>query len=214
MDELHKLTLILDEHQSKQCPQLARNLHLMHGVIMMGRGTMKASWLNLLGITSQAKEIIQFLVPAKESSNLLKQIATHLQLDTPHHGIAYTSPVETGKVDSSKMIKEEQFMYKKITVIIDRGLAEEVVDKAKEVGVTGGTIIHGRGTGSEVESKLFGVEIEPEKEIIFMLVPQHLVPSVIETLTKSFDLGALGKGILYVEPILETRGLFSATQPQ
>ncbi|MGI6438687.1 MAG: P-II family nitrogen regulator [Sphaerochaetaceae bacterium] len=103
-------------------------------------------------------------------------------------------------------------MFKKMTVIVDRGLAEDVIDVAKECGVTGGTIVHGRGTGTREEEKLFGFEIEPEKELVIMLIPSTLVSLVTETLTKTFHFNTPNKGILYLEPVLETRGLFEAPE--
>ncbi len=212
MDEaessFHLLTLILSESQCHKCAQLAKQFGLHQGIIVFGKGTVATSWLHLLGISSQKREIVQFLIPADESRKLLNQFAVHLQLDSPGHGIAYLSEVELPDKEGSTQKQKDHYMVKKITVIVDRGLAEDVVDAAKEAGVTGGTIIHGRGTGSEIESRLFGVEIEPEKELIMMLLPQELAFSVIEVLTKTFNLGSPGKGILYVEPILETRGLF------
>lgn len=99
-------------------------------------------------------------------------------------------------------------MFQKLTVIVDRGMAEDVMDIARRAGVRGGTILHGRGAGAEMATKLFGIEIEPEKELVLILVPSELIKKVIEDLTTELQLDEPGKGILFVEPILETRGLF------
>ena len=55
---------------------------------------------------------------------------------------------------------------------------------------------------------MFGVEIEPEKELVLMLTPSDLIEKVVNELTQELRLNEPGKGILFVEPIVETRGLF------
>ena len=99
-------------------------------------------------------------------------------------------------------------MFKKLTVIVDRGMANDVMDIARTVGVRGGTILHGRGAGTDIATSLFGVEIEPEKELVIILTPNDLVDRVVEALTRGLQLEEPGKGILFIEPILDTRGLF------
>lgn len=51
------------------------------------------------------------------------------------------------------------------------------------------------------------MEIEPEKELVVILLPDDLVDKVVQALTKDLRLHETGKGILFVEPILDTRGL-------
>lgn len=98
-------------------------------------------------------------------------------------------------------------MYKKLTVIVNRGSADEVMDIAKKSGVKGGTVLHGRGTGSESVAKLFGIEIAPEKELIIMLLPESKVDKVVGELCSKLKFDEHGNGILFVEPVLDVKGL-------
>ena len=43
------------------------------------------------------------------------------------------------------------------------------MDAATEAGARGGTIINARGSGIHETSKLFAMEIEPEKEIVLII---------------------------------------------
>jgi len=99
-------------------------------------------------------------------------------------------------------------MYKKLTVVVNRGLAEDVMDIALKSGVKGGTVLHGRGTGSEFTAKLLGMEIEPEKELVVILMPSELIEKVVNDLFVGLQLDNPGNGVLFVEPIVEVRGLF------
>ena len=43
-----------------------------------------------------------------------------------------------------------------------------------------------------------------------MLTPSDLIEKVVNVLSQELQLNEPGKGILYVEPIIETRGLFES----
>lgn len=103
-------------------------------------------------------------------------------------------------------------MYHKITVVVERGNAEDVMDAAREAGARGGTILHGRGSTGKEAQTIFGIEIEPEKEIVLILTPVDITQRVFDAIAQKMDIDAPGNGIMYVEPIATTRGLFESTQ--
>lgn len=72
--------------------------------------------------------------------------------------------------------------------------------------------MHGRGVGAEHTMKLFGIEIEPEKELVIILLPSSIIHKVTDALYRELEIGEPGKGIMFVEPIVEVRGLFEPEQ--
>jgi nitrogen regulatory protein PII len=217
-DELQLLTLILSENQSHRCSRLIKERGIRGGMILLGKGTVGSSILNLFGIKNQRKDIIQFLLKSKNASEILDCLDKELQLSKPGHGIAYTSRVlravglqgqdtKHGQSVNSAQNLEGQSMFKKLTVVVDRGMSGEVMDIALKAGVRGGTILHGRGAGADIATKLFGMDIEPEKELVHILLPDALVDKVVDALTEQLKLSESGMGILFVEPVIETRGL-------
>ncbi|HPO77985.1 P-II family nitrogen regulator [Thermoclostridium caenicola] len=214
------LTLILSDNQCHKCIHLAREKGICGGIITLGRGTVKSSVLHLLGIKSQKKEIISFLLEKEQTKEMLDFFTAELQLHEPGHGIAFTTPVvmagcRPGKTQESgnteQAMKEEGMrMYKKLTVVVDRGMGEDVMEIARKAGVRGGTIMHGRAAGAEYTEKLFGMEIEPEKELVLILIPDELVEKVADALYQELHLEEPGKGILFVEPVVDVRGLFES----
>lgn len=214
------LTLILSESQSHKCIRLAKEKGIRGGMVMIGRGTVKSSVLNLLGIKNQKKEILNYLFKKEQAKEMLNYLDEKLQLKRLGHGIAFITPVMAA-VGFPKLERDEEQIdnntaqgtggervFKKLTVIVDRGMADDVMDIAREAGVRGGTILHGRGAGAEIATKLFGIEIEPEKELVIILTAGDLVEKVVRALSEGLQLDKPGKGVLFVEPILETRGLF------
>lgn len=117
------------------------------------------------------REIVSFLLEKEKAKESLDRFTEELQLHKHGNGIAFLTSVLVANqaackeqvVSNTEQDLEEEGMYRKLTVIVDRGMAEDVMDIARKAGVGGGTIMHGRGVGAEHTTKLFGIEIEPER---------------------------------------------------
>ena len=99
--------------------------------------------------------------------------------------------------------------YELIISIVKRGYSDFVVDAARDAGATGGTIIHGRGTGSPEIEKFFGITISPEKEIVIILVGQNIKENVLRAINKAAGLETKGMGIAFTMPVSDVVGLAS-----
>jgi len=89
--------------------------------------------------------------------------------------------------------------YDCLVAIVSRGLAERAVEVARGAGAGGATILHGRG-GSGHDIKLFNMEIQKEKEIIFWLVDTRVSEAVAGSLYRELDLGGGGSGAVFMMP--------------
>ena len=94
-----------------------------------------------------------------------------------------------------------------IVTIVNRGFAEEVMTAAKAAGTEGGTILSGRGTGIHEQAKLFGIKIEPEKEIVLTLVDKTKTQQVLDAITRAIDLDKPGTGVAFVVGVDKTAGI-------
>ena len=56
--------------------------------------------------------------------------------------------------------------HEMIMCIVNSGFSETVMDAAREFGAKGGTVIRGRGTANVEAEKLYGIAIQPDKEIV------------------------------------------------
>jgi nitrogen regulatory protein PII len=97
--------------------------------------------------------------------------------------------------------------YECIITIVARGKGDLVIDASRESGAKGGTIIHGRGSGIHETRKVFGVAVQPEKEIVITLVKAEKLDNVINSITKELDLSSPGKGILFVLDVERVVGI-------
>ncbi len=101
--------------------------------------------------------------------------------------------------------------YDLVIIIVNKGWSEHAVNAAQEAGAGGATVFNGRGTGkSSGIAHLFGLAIEPEKEIVFSVVNEAVSGQVVEAVEKALDLRAPGTGIAMVLPLKCVTGLFNA----
>lgn len=97
--------------------------------------------------------------------------------------------------------------YELIIVIINRGFSDDVMDAAREAGATGGTILNARGSGSHKAEEFFGIAIQPEKELVMILVPKELRSGIMTAVCGRAGLNTPGKGIVFSLPVSDVLGL-------
>lgn len=94
----------------------------------------------------------------------------------------------------------EAVSCKLIITIVNRGFSETVMDSAREAGAKGGTILHGRGTGAHHQN-IFGINIDPEKDIILIVALKSACVAIMEAIDAAAGLGTPGSGICFVLPV-------------
>lgn len=94
-----------------------------------------------------------------------------------------------------------------IVTIVEKGNAEDVIECAKRAGAEGGTILSGRGCGAHETTKLLGILIEPEKEVVLTLVPRPKTDEILNSIQIGMQLDKPGKGIAFVVNVSKTIGL-------
>lgn len=109
-------------------------------------------------------------------------------------------------------MEQNEIKYELIFCIVNKGFSDLVVSEAREVGVSGGTIINARGSaGQDIESR-FNISISPEKEIVLMVVKKEIKDAVLNVIYKKAGLGTPGNGIAFSCPVDETVGLKKLTE--
>ena len=99
-----------------------------------------------------------------------------------------------------------------IFVIVNAGFAEEAMDVARAEGVRGGTIINARGVAREQEAAFFGITIQPEKEILMMVVEKDIKDRVLNALYSQMGMAKQAKGIAFSLPVSDVAGLVQIPQ--
>ena len=85
-----------------------------------------------------------------------------------------------------------------ITCVLQTGLAEGVLDAAKNCGAQGATIRLARGTGIRERMGLMGVAIDEQKEVIRIIVSDEQANRVFDAMYLAGKLDTPGKGIMFM----------------
>jgi nitrogen regulatory protein P-II 1 len=99
--------------------------------------------------------------------------------------------------------------FKLILSSVKTDLTDQIVDKAKEAGATGATIIPGRGTGVHEAKTFFGLSLEAQSDIIMFLVEEHLAVKILDVIKQAGEFHKPGTGIAFALPVDHVVGLES-----
>lgn len=102
--------------------------------------------------------------------------------------------------------------FEVIFCIVNSGFSDAVMDAARQFGAKGGTVIRARGTANPEAEKLFNIAIQPEKEIVMILVKSKIKNDILHALYKNVGLNTPGQGIAFSMPVESAVGL-SVTEP-
>lgn len=104
--------------------------------------------------------------------------------------------------------------YEVIFCIVNSGFSDEVMDAARKYGAKGGTVIRGRGTANAEAERMFGIAIQPEKEIVMILVKKSIRNSILHALYNAVGLDTPGQGIAFTMPVESVVGLTVGAEPK
>lgn len=196
----------------------SKKLGILEGTIFLGKGTAQNHILELLGLEEVKKEIVLVVLDEDLEYNLHKTLNEKFHLHKPNHGIAFSLPLakilglksyknNEKPQGGNKSIMKDKIEYEVIFTIVDRGFAEDVVEAATLAGAKGGTIINARESGTHESSKFFSMSIEPEKEIVMILLEKEKTDTVIANIKKHMEIDNAREGVVFVMDVNQTSGL-------
>ena len=104
-----------------------------------------------------------------------------------------------------------KYKHEVIFCIVNSGYSEAVMNAAKKIGARGGTVISARGTAAKEAETFFHITIQPEKEIVMILVPKEIKDDVLHALYNEVGLETAGQGIAFSVPVDNVVGLTNTT---
>lgn len=100
-----------------------------------------------------------------------------------------------------------EYSHEVIVCIVNAGYSELVMDTAREYGAGGGTVLFARGTAPQEAERFFQIAVQPEKEMVMILVPKELRDDILHGLYKQVGLNTGGQGIAFAMPVDSVVGL-------
>lgn len=204
------LVLVMEKHKCDAAMAAARKAGAPGGTVLMGRGTAQSKWLRILGLDDVEKELIYSLLPASLVRPVMEAVRNSPALSRTR-GIMFTidvieafrhhisAPVVLSQTQEDLMSDHspEQSGYELLSIIVNNGSADQVMDAARNAGATGGTVIHARGTARPDDAGFFGITIVPEKELVMILSPKDKSDRIMASIKAEFSDAEPGSGIAF-----------------
>lgn len=211
---------IVDRGKGIKAARIYKELNVSIQNVILGKGTASSETMDYLGLDEPEKDILLSVVPAGFSEALFKELNGRLHFDKPGKGIAFSLPLSgistmamartlpngTADFDGKEETNMEHHTYHLIITVVDHGQSDMVMKFAKEAGATGGTVTKSREILPIEEKKLFGMTIQPEKEIVLILAPSADKTIIMKGICK----GLKANGIFctsFSVPIDEAEGI-------
>jgi putative nitrogen regulatory protein P-II len=94
-----------------------------------------------------------------------------------------------------------------ILAICNSGNADDVMNTAKLAGARGGTIIHARGSAQKDSEHFLGITIQPEKDVIMIIVDEETKNPIMQAISKNHGVGTKSHTITISLPVDDVVGI-------
>ena len=186
---------IVNNGQAKRFVSIAKKEGAGGGTVIPARGTASNTLLRILGLGDTSKEMILIVTDRGVATRIVDSVRRMGKIQ----GVA--ALLASGKEEN--MIAK----WKMITIIVNVGYADDIMDAARKAGARGGTVTHARGTGTAEDARFLGVPIVPEKEMIIILATEEQTESIVSAISSLKCLDEPGIGIIYTQDVTDFKNL-------
>lgn len=177
------------------------------GTVFLGKGITDNRFLKFFAICDVRKEIVMMAADGITADYVLDVLDEEFGFGGERYGMAYT--ISVNNITGARCYQcggisekgEEKAMYQAITVIVDKGNGERVIEAAEKAGSKSGVIINARGSGIHETSRIFAMDIEPEKEVVMILASSEKTPLIVEMIRKDLKIDEPGNGIIFTQSV-------------
>lgn len=223
-NQMRAVFTIVDYGSGEDIAEIYKNEKVPIRLVMHGHGAADSAILDYLGFSENKKSVMISLLTEERADYIISVAEEKMHLSKPGKGIIFSVPVSSMtaflanliEVDSKnntdiskecelKMSQEHQ--HELIVTIITKGYFSEVKEAAAAAGARGGTLIHALGLGGEEAQKFLGISIQPEKDIILIVVRREEKNKVMKSIADAAGINTQGRGIIFSLPVDSAFGL-------
>lgn len=226
MSEFKLLMSVVPHDKGEKLTRAAMESGCQGGTVLIGRGLAKSNFEAVLGIGESTKDVILMVVNDDVKNSVKNAIVQASSSEKSNFGelvcVDVNSLFKSGNSsendadknqnsenqDDEKNENSENHQNQKdenmaensnemITVIVNKGYADDIMAAARKAGAGGGTVLNARGTARENDKRFFGMHIVPEKEMLVIVVPSEKKDAVLSAIKAVKCLKEPGMGIVY-----------------
>lgn len=205
MNSFKLITAVVPHGKSDRVSRAALNAGSWGGTVLSGRGISSNGFLDALGLGETSRNIVMILTESEKCTRIFNSIIDECSLERNNFGFIFTTNanqmLKTGNITGEKAVMNVKGKHQLITVILNRGYADDAMAAARKAGAAGGTVLNALGTAKEDDEKFFGVHIVPEKEMLMIVVDEEKKDSILEAIKTLDCLSQPGSGIAFCTDI-------------
>lgn len=171
------------------------------GTVFMGRKISSNGVIANLGLGGQTLDVVTIVTEREKKEQIENAIVAAAENEKQNFGCLYAmdvnSMLKTGTVNKGDESMNENKERELITVILNKGYADDAMAAARKAGAGGGTVVNARGTAREDDAKFFGMHIVPEKEMLMIVTEHEKKEAVLEAIRTLPCLAEPGSGIAF-----------------
>ena len=220
MSELHMMVTITDRSQTKRFTNFYSELGLDISFLTVGNGTAASEILDYFGLDGSDKSVLFHIITDAKWKDVKRQLRLKMNIDIPGIGITFLVPLSSiGGIKALNYLTagqdyvkgEESTLkdtkYELLVAIANQGYTELIMDAARKVNASGGTVVHAKGTGSQLAEKFMGVTLVPEKEMVFIVVQKDRKNAVMQAIMDEAGTGTKAGAVVFSLPVTDTAGM-------
>ena len=186
--------------------------------VFHAQGTATSEIMDTLGFCGEEKNILISMMPKPFADAMLVKLQKKLHLGMPGSGIAFTIAMSGGSKRVVRMVEalqaeesqtclgryESEMIeneYGLIVVIVDQGFSEEVMDAARPMGASGGTVFHSRRVGNEEAMKFWGIRVQQEREVVLILAKKEDKRPIMQAIFEQCGMTSEAHGTVLSLPV-------------
>ena len=192
----------------------AKKIGITGGTISLAHGTVNSSLLRKLGLSEIRKEVLLMVSQRKHTVLTINHITDTFHLEEPNRGIIFSTPLST-VVGTHNQLSDlhdtdpvSDPTHEMFVTIVPEGDGDTVVEVVRQGGGAGGTIIPAYGAFAETVTRVFGIEINSEKDIVINLVDKQMANQIEEEFTRNIHFQDSDSGIMFSVDAQNVRGIY------
>lgn len=220
MSQLNLMVSIINRGLSRRFSSFYEETGLSVSLTTLGQGTAASEVLDYFGLDGSEKAVMFHFVTDEKWKSVKQQLRAKMRIDVPGVGIVFLLPVSSVGgartlsylTDGQNFVKGEESTlkdtkYELLVVIANQGHTELIMDAAREVHATGGTVLHAKGTGIQQAEKFMGVTLVPEKEMLFIVAKKAEKNDIMTAIMTKAGVGTKAGAIVFSLPVTDTAGM-------
>lgn len=208
------IVVILNLGKASRVLAEAKKIGITGGTISLAHGTVNSNLLRKLGLSEIRKEVLLMVSQRKHTVLTINHVTDTFHLEEPNRGIIFSTPLSTvvGTHDQLSDLHDTDPIsdptHEMFVTIVPEGDGDKVVELVRQAGGAGGTIIPAYGAFAETVTRVFGIEIHSEKDIVINLVDKQTANQIEEELTRSIQFQDSNSGIMFSVDAQNVRGIY------